>query len=300
MTSVSRDELGAELPRGLMEWASCVAGTLTKVRGAASSNSPVWELFGRDGSRLFVKVAPSEIFHVREVHAYRFAVPALGPLCAPRLRASDPAQLAVLLTAAPGRNVATTRLTMADRVKVHHQAGWLLRALHSSGGVSIGASVDPGGLLRARRRSVEEHLAAAGGLLSPAERELVRRLATLLPLLSSCPVAFIHGDAQERNLLWDAATGSVALLDFGRAQPALAVDDFVRLATGPWACHPRLRTAFFTGYGRELARPEKQVLPALAALDAVSGLAWGARIGDDGVIGRARMTLKLLGNGVVM
>ncbi|WP_423247499.1 phosphotransferase [Streptomyces decoyicus] len=219
-----------------MEWASCVAGTLTKVRGAASSsNSPVWELFCRNGSRIFVKVASSEIFHVREVHAYRFAVPALGPLCAPRLMASDPAQLAVLLTAAPGRNVATTRVTMADRVKVHHQAGWLLHALHSSAGVSIGASVDPGGLLRARRRSIEEHLAAAGDLLSPAERELVRRLATLLPLLSSCPVAFIHGDAQERNLLWDAATGSVTLLDFGRAQPALAVDDFVRLATGPWA-----------------------------------------------------------------
>ncbi|WP_159395066.1 phosphotransferase enzyme family protein [Streptomyces sp. 2323.1] len=278
-----------------------MTGTLTKVRGVAtSSNSPVWELFCRNGSRLFVKVAPSEIFHVREVHAYRFAVPALGPLCAARLMASDPAQLAVLLTAAPGRNVTTTRLTMADRIKVHHQAGWLLRALHSSAGVSIGASVDPGGLLRARRRSLEEHLAAAGDLLSPAGRELVRRLAMLLPLLSSCPVAFIHGDAQERNLLWNAATESVALLDFGRAQPALAVDDFVRLATGPWACQPRLRTAFFTGYGRELARPEKQVLPALVALDAVRGLAWGARIGDDGVIGRARMTLKLLSNGVVM
>ncbi|MFF7413239.1 phosphotransferase [Streptomyces lydicus] len=302
MTSAPRDHVGAEPPLSLLKWASCVAGTITKVRNASGSsdNSRVWELTCNDGSLLFVKVSPAKIFHDRESHAYRFAVPALGPLRAPRLKACDPDQLAVLLTAVPGQNVATARLTMTDRIKAHRQAGWLLRALHGSAGGSSKIGVDPDALLMTRRRSVEEHLTAAGELLTPAERELVRRLATLLPFLTSCPAAFVHGDAQERNLLWDAATGSAALLDFERSQPALAVDDFVRLATGPWAHQPRLRTAFFTGYGRELTRAEKQVLPALAALDAVSGLAWGARNGDDEVIDRARVTLKLLSNGAVL
>ncbi|MGP8298108.1 hypothetical protein ACTPOK_09190 [Streptomyces inhibens] len=36
------------------------------------------------------------------------------------------------------------------------------------------------------------------------------------------------------------------------------------------------------------------------ALDAVSGLVWGARTGDDEVIDQARVTLKLLRNGVIL
>ncbi|MGP8298097.1 phosphotransferase [Streptomyces inhibens] len=301
MTSATREHLGAEPPRSLLEWASWVAGTITHIRDVSSSraNSQVWELTCSDGSRLFVKVSPSKIFHVRESHAYRFAVPSLGPLRAPRLRASDPDRRALLLTAVPGQNVATSPLTMTERIKVHRQAGWLLRALHDSTGATSKAGVDPGTLLKARRRSVEEHIATAGEMLTPAERELVRRQATRFPFLASCPAAYVHGDVQERNLLWDRATATATLLDFERAQPALAVDDFVRLAAGPWAHEPRLRAAFFTGYGRELTRPEKQVLPALAALDAVSGLVWGAHAGDEEVIDRARVTLKLLSNGAI-
>ncbi|MET7800487.1 phosphotransferase enzyme family protein [Streptomyces decoyicus] len=303
-TEIYTDERRIGIPGGVLDWASYVLGAITDVRYAswdgASSTRLVWELVCAGNTRYFLKISPTSNCHARESHAYRFAVPALGPLRAPQLMASDPDQLAVLLTAVPGQNVATARLTMTDRIKAHRQAGWLLRALHGSAGGSSKIGVDPDALLMARRRSVEEHLTAAGELLTPAERELVRRLATLLPLLTSCPTAFIHGDAQDRNLLWDAATGSAALLDFERSQPALAVDDFVRLATGPWAHQPRLRTVFFTGYGRELTRPEKQVLPALAALDAVSGLTWGARNGDDEVIDRARVTLKLLNSGAVL
>ncbi|MFJ9420021.1 phosphotransferase [Streptomyces sp. NPDC101227] len=274
-------------------------GPITLVRDASwnRANSKVWELTCADGTRFFLKISPSKVFYTRETHAYRFAAPALGPGRAPRLQAADPARLAMLLTAAPGQTVTTMTLTMRDLVKVHRQAGYLLRVLHDALGASNKAGVDALAEIRARTESVGKHLAAAGELLTHTEQEMVLRLARHLPALEECPAAFIHGDVQTRNLLWDAPSECAALLDFERARPALAVDDFVHLAVGPWVQQPRLRRVFFTGYGRELTYPERQVLPALAAMDAVSGLVWGTRVHDVEVTERARRTLKLLADG---
>ncbi|WDT54174.1 aminoglycoside phosphotransferase family protein [Streptomyces sp. G7(2002)] len=301
LTSTPMARPRMSIPGSVLDWASYVIGPITLVRHTSwdRGNSKVWELTCPDSTRYFLKISPSKALYARETHAYRFAVPSLGPDRAPRLQAADPDQLALLLTAAPGQPVAAG-LTMRDLLKVHRQVGWLLRALHDAPRASSSASWDFLAEVRARTESVGKHVAAAGDLLTRAEQETVLRLARNLPHLEACPAAFIHGDAQERNVLWDGRSDCAALLDFERARPALAVDDFVHLAVGPWQQQPRLRRVFFTGYGRELTGPERQVLPALAAADAVSGLVWGTRAGDNEIAHRARVTLKLLCKGAVL
>ncbi|MFC5253446.1 phosphotransferase [Streptomyces nigrescens] len=288
------------IPGGALDWASCVLGTITVVRDASwgRASSMVWELTCADGTRFFLKISSTKAAYDRELHAYRFAVPVLGPGRAPRLQATDPGQLALLLTAAPGQTVAMAALAMNDLIQVHRQAGYLLRELHDAPVVSSKARVDVVAEVRARTAAAAKAVATARDLLTDAEQETVLCLARELPHLEACPTAFVHGDAEEHNLLWDAPSRSTALLDFEQARPALAVDDFVHLAAGPWERHPRLRRMFFTGYGRELTDPERKVLSALAAIDAADSLVWGTHVHDAEVTERARTTMKLLASGV--
>ncbi|WP_043271173.1 aminoglycoside phosphotransferase family protein [Streptomyces sp. CT34] len=299
MTKIPPLPQRTSIPGGVLDWASCVLGVITGVLDASRSraNSRVWELTCTDGTRFFLKIASTKASYDREVHAYRFAVPALGPGRAPRLQATDPDELAMLLTALPGEAVAPAVLDMNDHIRVHRQAGYLLRELHDRPVVPRG-SVDVLAEVRARTASAGQGVAAAGDLLSHAEQELVLGLVRELPQLEGCPTAFVHGDAQEGNFLWDRSTGCAALLDFGQARPAVAVDDFVHLAVGPWVRYPRLRQMFFTGYRRELTDPERKVLPALAAMAAVDGLVQGVRARDPEITERARIALKLLADGV--
>ncbi|MFF7702768.1 phosphotransferase [Streptomyces lydicus] len=298
-TGICASERQMSIPGCVLDWASFVLGAITGVLDASRgrANSKVWELTCADGTRFFLKIASAKASYDREVHAYRFAVPALGPGRAPRLQAANPGELAMLLTAVPGETVAPAVLDMNDLIRVHRQAGYLLRELHDTL-LAPHASVDVLAEVRARTASAGQGVAAAGALLSHDEQNMVLRLIRELPQLEACPTAFVHGDAREFNFLWDGPSGCAVLLDFGQARPAVAVDDFVRLAVGPWMQSPRLRRMFFSGYGRELTGPERRVLPALAAIDAVDNLVRGVRVRDPEVTEHARATLKLLANGV--
>jgi Ser/Thr protein kinase RdoA (MazF antagonist) len=84
------------------------------------------------------------------------------------------------------------------------------------------------------------------------------------------------------------------MIDFERAEAAPAVRDLARLAHGAWDGRPDLRKAFFTGYGRALTAVEEEALICFAALDALSGLAWGTANDDGEVVSRARTTFARL------
>jgi hypothetical protein len=84
------------------------------------------------------------------------------------------------------------------------------------------------------------------------------------------------------------------VIDFDRAEPGPAVRDLVRLEYEPQDQRPDLPADFLSGYGRALTRAEEQVLPRLAALDALSGLQWGTLNGDTDVTSRARRAFARL------
>ncbi|MFJ9566935.1 phosphotransferase enzyme family protein [Streptomyces fuscichromogenes] len=283
----------------LLGWAGRALGTQPSVQDASHprGNSRVWRLDLPSGVRHFLKVSTRPVMYERETLALRHAVPALGAGRAPQLRASNADHLALLLTSVPGRPIEQLALTPAEEVRAHRQAGALLARLHIAGDLSGPRRAEAEQALQTAADGAENHLREAGDRVTAAEQKLVRDLAEQLRGLP-LPLAFIHGDAWERNLLWSKDLGQTAWIDFERARFAAAVQDFVPMACGIWTDRPDLRTAFLQGYGRDLVPEEQHALKCLAALDAVSCLVRGPKFDDPRVTARGRRTLDRLVEGV--
>ena len=111
------------------------------------------------------------------------------------------------------------------------------------------------------------YLGEAGGLLTPAQRALVRRCAGLLAWLGPrVPAVASHGDFQPRNWIWDPGSGLLGVIDWERAEPAAVVRDLARLEYGPWDRRPDLREQFFAGYGRALTITVEEARDVFARL----------------------------------
>jgi Ser/Thr protein kinase RdoA (MazF antagonist) len=282
----------ARLPEPVARFAAKATGPGTSVidRSWDRDNSNVWEIVTPAGTRFFVKRHPTSLFHCREVDAYRNWTAYLGPGRAPVLLQADAPALAIMVTALPGHVAVDPQVAAATQSEIHRQAGVLLRRLHEAASAGAGTA----GTERVAGR-VERHLAAAAGLLDSQQVSVVREHAARLPLIArDLPLVPTHGDAQPRNFLWDPAAGRLALIDFERAEPAPAIRDLVRLEYGPWDGNPRLREAFFDGYGRPLTSDEEAALRSFAALDALSGIQWGTVHRDAETVGRGYRTLAAL------
>lgn len=281
-----------DIPPPLVDLAEEAVGEITSAtdRSWPRETSAVWEITTAGPHQYFVKRHPSPRFHEREVTAYQTLVPSLGPGRAPKLIATDRDLAAIVITGLPGRVVKGLALSPTMELEVHRQAGSLLRRLHD-----VPITV-PGGQGTGRVIGrCEEHLRRADGLLQAREVALIRECAaTLSAIAPGLPETATHGDFQPRNFLWDRRRRRLALIDFERAEPGLAVRDLVRLEYGGWDTRPQLREAFLEGYDRDLTDDERQALTCLAALDALSGLQWGTEHGDLDVAGRARATFARL------
>ncbi|MCL7377510.1 phosphotransferase enzyme family protein [Streptomyces sp. 35G-GA-8] len=302
------------LPPSLRVWAERVVGPLPAVLDASHprETSRVWDVTDSRGRRFFIKQSASAALYERETFGYQSAVPALGFGRAPRLVETDPRQLALLLTAVPGTPVSRLVLSGPEHRSAHRQFGALLRRLHGTDKMPGAGRREARTALERLADDAEHHLTRAGDLMSEGRRALVRRSADHVRKLTDLLApAHIHGDAQERNVLWTGpavpgqrastreASGQLAVIDFERSRYAPAVQDFVRLACGPWQDRDDLRDAFFHGYGRPLTDAERQALPCLAALDAASCLAYGPDHGEHDVTARGLRTLARLESGAL-
>jgi 8-oxo-dGTP diphosphatase len=251
-------------------------------------SSAVWRLASACGGCWYLKRHSSARFHAREVAALQNWARALGAARVPDLAAADPELMVMVVTAVPGRPVLELQLSAGEERDVHRQAGRLLCRLHE-GHHGLEADTD---VSRMTSR-VDRHLDQAGGLLTAAQRALVRECANRLACLSPhVPAVASHGDFQPRNWLWDRAGGRLGVIDWERAEPAAAIRDLVRLEYGPWDHRPDLREEFFAGYGRTLTPEEDEMLFCYAVVDALSGLLWGRANGDDEVLNRAWRTFE--------
>ncbi|WP_369228488.1 phosphotransferase enzyme family protein (plasmid) [Streptomyces sp. R39] len=285
----------------LLAWASRILGAQPSVRDVSHprrNNARVWQLTLPSDVRFFLKVSPRPVMYERETLALRHAVPALGAGRAPQLRASSAEHLALLLTAVPGLPLTQLTLTPAEEARAHRQGGELLARLHAAGDLTGPRRAEAEQALQAAADGAERHLREAGDRVTPAEQKVVRDLAEQLRSLPPLPLAFIHGDAWERNLLWSKDLGQAGWIDFERARFAAAVQDVVPMACGTWADRPDLRAAWLQGYGRDLTPEEQHALTCLAALDAVSCLVWGPKFDDPQVTARGWRTLDRLVEGV--
>ncbi|MFD7615581.1 phosphotransferase enzyme family protein [Streptomyces sp. NPDC059802] len=284
----------------LLAWASRALGARPAVKDVSHprENSRVWSLDLPGSVRFYLKVSPQPVMYERETLALRSAAPALGPGGAPQLRASSAEHLALLLTAVPGRPIKEQTLTPVEEARAHRHAGALLARLHAAGDLSGPRRTEAEQALQAAADGAEGHLAKAGDQLTVPEQKLVRERTEQLRILPALPLAYIHGDAWDRNLMWSQAQQQAGWIDFERSRPAAAVQDFVLMACSTWTDRPDLRAACLQGYGRNLTPEEQHALMCLAALDAVSCLVWGPKLDDPHVSARGRRTLDRLMAGV--
>ncbi|MEU7316487.1 phosphotransferase [Streptomyces sp. NPDC007083] len=257
--------------------------------------SRVWKARGAQGGNWYVKIHQSAKFHTREVVAYRTWVPTLGTR-APRLMAADEELRAVVLTALPGRPLHGASLPPQQERDTFRRIGALARRVHQAS-TPRPAPTNSGPAIE----KAERHLEAARPHLSPGDEEFVRELTHQAADLAPLPWVETHGDFQLRNILRlddeadsaGDADGSLALIDFERSEPGPAVRDLVRLSDA-WSDRPDLYEALLDGYGRALTDTEQERLVTDTALDAVSGIAFGATQGDPEVVERGRRTLVRL------
>ncbi|WP_371100095.1 phosphotransferase [Streptomyces sp. PU_AKi4] len=264
----------------------------------ARENSRVWRADGARGGTWYVKMHRNQRFHARDVRGLRTWAPTLGS-AAPRLVAADEALRAVVITPVPGRPLHGVVLAPERERAVFHRIGALARRIHRS----CPAGPAPAGSGPAIAKA-DRHLAAARSRLQPGDEEFVRSLVAQARRLKPLEWVETHGDFQLRNILYapdapaptdeaDDTGPFLAVIDLERSEPGPAVRDLVRLSDA-WHGRPELYEAFLAGYGRPLTPAEEARLVIDAALDSVSGIAYGSAQGDPELVERGRRTLARL------
>ncbi|MFH8634900.1 phosphotransferase [Streptomyces lydicus] len=288
---------GARPDAAVVEFAERAVGRIARWTDTswAREESRVWRVHGVQGGTWYVKVHQNERFHGREVRGLRTWAPELGA-AAPRLVVADETLRALVLTALPGRPLHGTVLAPGRERAVFQRIGALARRIHQSCPPQTAPAGSGPAVAKARR-----HLAGARSHLLPGDEEFARELVRQAKDLPPLEWVETHGDFQLRNILCAPYTADetdnrdvfVAVIDLERSEPGPAVRDLVRLSDA-WASRPDLFEAFLAGYGRSLTAAEEARLVIDAALDSVSGIAYGAAHGDPELIERGRRTLARL------
>ncbi|MEV5295282.1 phosphotransferase [Streptomyces sp. NPDC053741] len=184
-------------PPALLAWASRELGARPAVKDVSHprESSRVWRLDLPGAVRFYLKISPKAVMYERETLALRSAAPALGAGAAPQLRASSAEDLALLLTAVPGRPLKHLKLSPVEEARAHRHGGALLARLHAASDLSGTRRADAEQALQTAADNAEGHLAAAGDRLTAPEQKLVRQLAEELRALPPLAPAYIHGDA---------------------------------------------------------------------------------------------------------
>ena len=202
------------LPGPFAALARQVIGEITDVidRSWPRDSSAVWRIASASGGCWYLKRHSSDRFHTREVAALQDWAQVLGPERAPELAAADPELLIMVITAVPGQPVLELQLSAREEREVHRQAGLLLGRLHESTQVP-----EAGADLSHLTSRVDRHLDQGGGLLTPAQRTLVRDCAsagspgsapTSRPLPATATSSPVTGSGTRLAASWASSTGN--------------------------------------------------------------------------------------------
>ncbi|MFJ5071642.1 aminoglycoside phosphotransferase family protein [Kitasatospora sp. NPDC088556] len=255
------------------------------------SNSLVWHVRGDWDA--YVKISPNDLDFEREVAGYAYAEAHLTDQEAPRLLACDPHLRAILSSPLPGRVVRDLPLETSTELRLHEDAGRLLRRWHDAS--EPGTDADRAAV----RSDMQDKAQEAAGCLEHVAAHLgADRLALveaaskeLADLAEQLPLVYRHGDYETRNWLFDKATGQHGLIDFSTAAHGIAASEFVWLFGALWPGRPDLREAYFTGYGRPLTLEEDRLLHLLTVRLGVSYLRNGLIKDRDDLVTRGHLVL---------
>ncbi|MCX4529293.1 aminoglycoside phosphotransferase family protein [Streptomyces sp. NBC_01551] len=250
----------------------------------------IWEVRGSDGQRWFIKRHARPKGHRREVAAYQSWTHYLGAGRAPTLVAADTGARAIVITPVAGKSMHSHPLEGKDELEAYQQAGYLLALLHSAPTDTLTQAVVGEDEWEA---AVEKMLNDAALYLPADVTAMLRHLTQERP--GALPAQVCHADYQPRNWLWDSTTRILRLIDFERTCVEPAVKrDLPRLQLRILASRPKVRAAFYDGFGRDLTPAERHACIAYGAQDAVSALKWGLEHQDVETVDAAHTMLENL------
>jgi Ser/Thr protein kinase RdoA (MazF antagonist) len=253
----------------------------------AHGDSQVVRVRAADGTDWFVKRHRYADRYDREVAAYRRWVPVFGDR-APVLRAHDDELRVLLLSAVPG----APGTAEGDRPEIQHQAGRLLRVMHSA------QPPEPWPDFAGQRlASFHKWSATADGLLDAKAVDFVRGQVEGLADLPAPAMVPCHLDYQPRN--WLVSGDTLYVIDFEWARQHCWTQDLARLYFGSWQSRPDARAAFLDGYGRPVDGDDLAILHALGAASALSSTVWARQHGDTEFEAAARRNLAALMAGTI-
>ncbi|MGQ0777706.1 MAG: aminoglycoside phosphotransferase family protein [Pseudonocardiales bacterium] len=265
-------------PPDLREWVASNLPGLDEVTDVSwpRSSSQVWRV-AAGSTAAFVKLSPTALDFDREVVGYAYAAWILADHEAPRLLAADPGLRVIMSSPLPGKVVRALPLEVEVELRVHEDAGRLLRRWHDQ---SDPASEQDREAVRAAMRELACEVAvcleSTAEHLNAEQRALVQAASREPPeLAEQLPLVYQHGDYSTRNWLWDAGSGHHGLIDFAMAHHGNAVEEFVWLCGAVWATRPDLKAAYLAGYGRPLSGTEEWLLRLLTVRLGVSYLTTG-------------------------
>ncbi|MFJ9085882.1 aminoglycoside phosphotransferase family protein [Streptomyces sp. NPDC102384] len=239
-----------------------------------------------DGRHYFVKRHTDRDRYARELHAYRTWGEHLRGH-APELIGRQNASCTILLTALAGSRGDTTPPDSPDEEKDHYEAGRLLGVLHRATKMPKGGAV--GANLAQKLRGWTE-LAFQSELITRAERSTLDQHAVVLDS-SRMDSAVCHLDYQPRNWMVGDVFG---VFDFEHMRRDARIRDFARLEFRRWQAAPRLRTAFFAGYGQRLNGTEQRLMNSFGAIEAATALVKGHNENDPTLLTHGRAVLARL------
>ncbi len=265
-------------PLDLREWVADNLPGLGEVTDVSwpRGNSQVWRV-AAGPTAAFVKLSPTALEFDRELVGYAYAARILADHEAPRLLAANPGLRVIMSSPLPGKVVRGLPLEVKVKLRVHGDAGRLLRRWHDQ---SDPASEQDREAVRAAMREQAREAAvcleSTAEHLSAEQRALVEAASRELPeLAEQLPLVYQHGDYSTRNWLWDNESGHHGLIDFAMAHHGNAVEEFVWLCGAVWTIRPDLKAAYLAGYGRPLSGTEQRLLRLLTVRLGVSYLNTG-------------------------
>ncbi|MFF1676138.1 aminoglycoside phosphotransferase family protein [Streptomyces sp. NPDC058256] len=225
--------------------------------------------------------------YTREVHAYRTWGHHLRGYV-PELVGWQDSTHTMLLTGLPGDSGDRVPLGSAEEEQAHHVAGFVLGALHRT--TALGPTGAIGAELAQRVRDWITR-ADRADLISSTERGCLLRYADALAN-TIVAGAVCHLDYQPRN--WLVREEVFGVCDFEHMRRDARIRDFTRLEFRHWQARPRLRDAFFDGYGARLTGTEQQLLESFGAIEAITAIVRGHEQGDVTLSAHGRTVLARL------
>lgn len=241
--------------------------------------SIVWRIRASDNREYYLKRHEHRSHYLAEVRALTEWIPYLPDepwWSVPSVLAASDELGAVIITALPGLILEEAPVEPATGAKLLELAGRFAKSLHSSG-------VDLSSESKSQTytgETLDRYLSDAEPHIDGATMKWVDSIVRSSDAWVGLAIVPVHCDFSPRNWIASKGIEPLGVIDWERSRSGYYVEDFQRMIQDHWTRDPRLKDAFFAGYGREPSELEWRQANQVVLINAVGGIPWSISHGD--------------------